>query len=80
MVDRATVDVILLNDIMDLYMPSRNTLVPEGPCCVFYATRFQVYWRLTINVVFCYYPDLISQRQTAPTGPNRLAHPYINIY
>ena len=42
-----------INDIMDLHMSSHSTLVPEGPCCVFYATRFQVYWCLTINVVLC---------------------------
>ena len=38
--------VILLNDVMNLLMSSLGTLVPEGPCCVFY-TRPQVYWRLT---------------------------------
>ena len=33
-------------DNMDLHMSSLGTLVPEGPCCVFYAIRYQVYWNL----------------------------------
>ena len=40
------------NDIMDLHMLSLDTLVPEGLWCVFYATRFQVYWALTHNAFF----------------------------
>ena len=52
---------ILLNDNMDLHMASLGTLVPEGPWCVFYALRHQVYWGLTHNVVFYWYSDLISQ-------------------
>ena len=37
-------------------LPSLSTLVPEGPWCVFYATRNHVYWRLTHNVFFfCWY-------------------------
>ena len=48
---------ILLNNIytwinMDLYMSSLGTIVPEGPWCVFYATRCHVYWGLTHTVVF----------------------------
>ena len=39
---------ILLNDVMDLHMSSLGTLVPEGPWCVFYARRHQVYWGLKI--------------------------------
>ena len=38
---------ILLTDIMNLYMSSLVTLVPEGPWCVVYATRHHVYWGLT---------------------------------
>ena len=41
--DRATFDVILLTDIMDLHMLILGTLVPKGPCCVLYAIRGQVY-------------------------------------
>ena len=55
---------ILLNDNMDLYMSSLGTLVPEGLWCVFYATRRQVYWGLTRNVVFCWHSDLISHKHT----------------
>ena len=43
---------ILLNDNMDLNMSSLCTLVPEGPWCVFCATRSQVYWVLTDNMIF----------------------------
>ena len=42
---------ILLNDIMDLHISSLSTFVPEGPWCVFYATRHQ-------------FSDLISHTQT----------------
>ena len=38
---------VLLNDNMDLHMSSLDTLLAEGPWCVFYATRCQVYWGLT---------------------------------
>ena len=56
--DHATFDAPL-NDIMDLCLSNFDTLVPEGPCCVFYVTRRQVYWDQT-HVVFCRYSDLIS--------------------
>ena len=55
---------ILLTDIMNLHMSSLVTLVLEGPWCVVYATRHQVYWGLTHNVIFCWYSDLISHSQT----------------
>ena len=45
---------------MDLHMSSLDTLVQEGPWCVFYATRCHVYWSLTRNVVFSWSSDLIS--------------------
>ena len=35
--DRATFD------IMDLHLLNLGTLVPKGPCCVFYATMRQAY-------------------------------------
>ena len=54
---------ILLNDNMDLQMSRLGTLVPEGPWCVFYATRRQVYWGLE-HVVFNWYSNLISHAQT----------------
>ena len=40
-----------------------------GPWCVFYATRHQVYWGLTHNVVFYWYSDLISH-----------THKHANLY
>ena len=39
--------VVLRNHIMDLHMSSLGTIVPEGPCCVFYASRCPFYWGLT---------------------------------
>ena len=41
--DHTTFCVVLLNDIMDLHMLSLGNFVPEEPCCIFYATRHQVY-------------------------------------
>ena len=37
-------------------MLSVCTLVPEGRCCVLYATRHQVYWSLTHNLL-CYFAN-----------------------
>ena len=54
---------ILLNDIMDPHMSNLCTSVSEGPWCVFYAIRHQIYWGLT-HVIFCWYPDMISHTQT----------------
>ena len=44
--DRTTSDVLLYLMISWIY------IVSKGPCCVFYATRCQVYWGLTHNRVF----------------------------
>ena len=55
---------ILLNAIMNLHVPSLGIFVPDGPWCVFYATRCQVYWGLPHEVVFCWYSDLISHTYT----------------
>ena len=51
---------------------SLDILVPEGPWCVFSATRHQIYWGLTCNMFFligihsmqgfCWYSDLILHR------------------
>lgn len=43
--------VILLN-IIHIHTPNLDILVPEGPSCVFYTTRCQVYQGLTHNVIF----------------------------
>ena len=61
------------NDNIDLHMPNLGTLVPEGPWCVFYATRIQVYWGLTHNVVCYWCSDLISHTQTH-TDTHRHTH------
>ena len=79
---------ILLNDIMDLHMPSLDTLVTEGAWCMFYATWRQVeVWDLT-KCGFCWYSNMISHTQTHTythkdtqhtQGPVDL-HTHINIY
>ena len=65
---------------MDLQMSSHRMLVPEGLWCVFYATKRQVYWGLTHNVVFCWYSDLISHihkhSHAAHSRAIILTHPY----
>ena len=63
MSDCAILYVILLTDIMDLHLLSLNSSVTKGPWHVIYATRHQVYWGLTHNVVFCWYSALISHTQ-----------------
>ena len=40
-------------------MLSLGTILPYQPCCVFYATRHQVYWGLIHNMVFYWYSHLI---------------------
>ena len=81
--DRATFDVILHNDIMDLYISSLGILESEGSCYVFYATRCPGYWGLTYNVFFVgiliwYHTHTYTHTQihTANSGTNRLTHPY----
>ena len=72
-----------IDDNMDLHMPSLVTLVSEGPWCVFYATRSQVYWGLT-HVVFYWYSDLISHTQTHKYTQHTQGlvhwHSHLNIY
>ena len=69
--------VILLNDIMF----SLGTLVLTAPCCVFYATRNQIYWRFdTDDMVFAsalIWHQTHRQKQIRHTGTNRLTHTYI---
>ena len=67
---------VLLHCIMDLHMLSLGTLVPQGPCGVFYGTRCQVYWALRHDRIFCCYSDLISQS----THGGQDWHIHINIY
>ena len=61
--DCATFDVLIYLMVFwvytcwALYLSTRRTLL-----CV-YATKHQVYWGMTHNVVFCWYSDLISETQ-----------------
>ena len=72
---------ILLNDNMDLHMSILGTLVPEGPWCVFPATRRQVYWGLTHNLVYYRYSDfVITHKHTQLTQGPVDWHTHINIY
>ena len=74
--------VILLNDIMF----SLGTLVLTAPCCVFYATRNQIYWRFeTDDMVLAstlIWHQTYRQTKIRHTGTNRLTHTdkvYIDI-
>ena len=69
--DRPTFDVLL-------HMLSLDTLVPVGPCCLFYATRHQVYRGLTHNIVFWWYSDLLSHTQTHTNTRNTLRGQWTN--
>ena len=53
--DHAIFDVLFYLMIlrMDLHISSLGIAVPEGPCCVFYATKHQVYWGLTWYKTLC---------------------------
>ena len=64
---------ILLNDNM--------VLVPEGPWCVFYAARRQVYWGLTHIVVFLLVLRFdITNAQTHYTQGPLDWHTHQNVY
>ena len=67
---------ILLNDMMYLHMFSLSTIVPEGPGCVFYAVRHQVYWDVThVFFLLIIWFD-VTQPRTKHTGANGLTDPY----
>ena len=63
----------ILLDIIDLHMLSLGALNPEGPWCVFFATK-HVYLGLTHNVVFCWYSNLISHSQRDSTNKRTYTH------
>ena len=71
---------IFLNDNMDQHMLNLGILVLEGPWCVFYATRCQVYWGLTHSVVFYWYfiwfAHTQTQTHTAHSEASILTYPY----
>ena len=57
-------------------------LCTRRPWCVFYVTRCHVYWGLTHNMFFYWFPDLISHTNTNAQhtqGPVDW-HIHINIY
>ena len=60
-----------------------GNIVPAASCCVFYATRHQIYWRfdmddmiLTSNLIKITHID----KNTGYTGSNRLKHTYKYIW
>ena len=73
---------ILLNHNMGLHMLSLVIFSPDGPWCVFHATRHQVYWGLTHNVAFywVYITHTNTQMHTAHSGVGRLTHSYKYIF
>ena len=79
-----TPTVLFVMDNVDLHVLSLCTLVPEGPWCVFYATRHQVYWGLAHNMVFWWYSNLISHKHTHThiehAKTSMLTHPYKYIF
>ena len=76
-------NIWLLNDMVDLNFLNFDTLVPEAPCFVFYATRSKVYcWFVPNDMTFA--STLIwyhtrKQIYTAHTETNRPTHKYILI-
>ena len=63
---------------MDLNISSHGTLVPEGHCCVLYATRrprftevWHIMWFFTDTLIQYY-----THKHTAHSGANKLTHPY----
>ena len=78
--------VILVNDIMDLFMSSLGTLVPEGPCCVFYATRRQVRSDTSCGFLLVLWFNITHTRTHARTHTYKANrglidwHTQVNIY
>ena len=73
------------DDIMVLYMSCFGTLVPERPCYMFDATRNQVYWSLTHNVIFSgtliwYHKHIYTHKDIQHTQGPIDWHTHINIY
>ena len=66
---------------MDLHISSLGTLVPEGPWCMFFATRHQVYWGLTqCGFLLVLGFDITHKTYTTHSGAGRLTHPYKFIF
>ena len=81
MSDRATFDRLFY--LMISWMYTCRALVPW---CMFYATRRQIYWVLTRDVVFCLSSDLITHTHTHTHKDTQHTqgpvdwHAHINIY
>ena len=76
---------ILLNDIMDLQMPSVGTLVPEGPWCVLCnktssLPSWHIMWLFAGTVIWYHTPHTKTQRHTAHSGASRCTRPYKYIF
>ena len=70
----------LINHIMDPHVKPWY-LVTEGPWCVFYGTRRQVYWVLTRDFLLVLWFDITqTQTHTEHPGASRLVHPYKYIF
>ena len=72
---------ILLNDNKDLQMLGLDTIVPEGPWCVFYATRvkFTEVWHMLF--FFYWYSDfVITHTNTYHTLGQLDWHTHMNIF
>ena len=73
----------LFTDIMDLHMSSLATLVPEWPCCVFYATMCQgvevwhIIWFFASTLIW-YQTNTETKTQHTLGSINWYTH--INIY
>ena len=78
---------LLLHDIMDLHMSNLGTLVSQGLCGVFYATRHQIteFQRMTLSLLILWFhiththahthTHIHTHKQhTTHRGTNRLTH------
>ena len=66
---------IFLNDSMDLHISGLRTLVPEGPLCVFYATKFTEVWLIIwffTSTPIWYYTHINTQTYIPHSGASRL--------
>ena len=71
---------ILLNDNIDLHTSHPRTLVPEGPWCVFYVRRRQVYICGYLLVSWLDITLTNTKTHTAHSAASRLTHPYKYIF
>ena len=76
---------ILLNDIMDLQMPSVGTLVPEGPWCVLCnktssLPSWHIMWLFAGTVIWYHTPHTKTHKDTQHTQGQVDVHAHISIY